>query len=350
MSEPANPARSWASARVSRRLLLSSSLSAALIAGLAACNSSAAPSGGDQSSKTAAAAFPVTVTHKYGDTVVPAAPQRVVVVGFTEQDILLALGITPVATTEWYGNQPYAVWPWATSKLGDAKPEVIKAPDKLPLEKIAALTPDLIIGTNAGLSKEVYDSLSKIAPTIANSGKFDSDWFEPWPVQTVLVGKAVGKEAEAQRLVDELTKRFVDTAASHQQFAGVPAIFLQAPYYEGHAIAYQDGLSTDFLTDLGFVIPKELDVYERDGEQAFIPVEKLDVLNAGDVLIWATEDDKAKTELAKNKLFGRLEAVQAGRSVYTGGELAGAIYFSTVLSLPYVLDTLVPQLEKALPA
>lgn len=351
MSDFALPAPSWsASARVSRRLLLGGSLSAALVGALAACNSSAAPAGESQSSESAAAVFPVTVTHKYGDTVVPAAPQRVVVVGFTEQDILLALGVTPVATTEWYGDQPYAVWPWATPKLGEEKPEVIQAPDKLPLEKIAALTPDLIIGTNAGLTKDVYESLSKIAPTIANSGKYDSDWFEPWPVQTAMVGKAIGKEAEAQRLVDDLKQRFADEAAAHPQFAGVPAIFLQAPYYEGNVIAYQDGLSTDFLTDLGFVIPEELSAYERDGEQAFIPVEKMDVLNAGDVLIWATEDDKAKAELAKNKLFGQLEAVKAGRSIYTGGELAGAIYFATVLSLPYVLDTLLPQLEQALPA
>ena len=165
-----------------------------------------------------------------------------------------------------------------------------------------------------------------------------------------MVGKALGKEPEAQRLVDELTKRFGDEAAAHPQFAGVPAIFLQAPYYEGNAIAYQDGLSTDFLTDLGFVIPKELDAFASDEAQAYIPVEKLDVLDAGEVLIWATENDQAKTELEKNKLFGQLDAVKAGRSLYTGGELAGAIYFSTVLSLPFVLDQLVPELEKALPA
>jgi iron complex transport system substrate-binding protein len=336
-------------ALLSRRLLLTGSLSAALVAGLASCNSSASSERSDDVGAMDQAVFPVTVTHKYGDTVVPAEPKRVVVVGFTEQDILLALGVAPVATTEWYGEQPYAVWPWATPALGDATPEVIKAPDKLPLEQIAALTPDLIIGTNAGLTADVYASLTKIAPTIANSGKYDSDWFEPWPIQTVMVGKALGKEAEAQRLVDDLTKRFADEAAAHQQFAGVPAIFLQAPYYEGNAIAYQDGLSTDFLTDLGFVVPKELDAFASDEAQAYIPVEKLDVLDAGKVLIWATEDDKAKAELEKNKLFGRLEAVRAGRSLYTGGELAGAIYFSTVLSLPYVLDQLVPQLEKALP-
>ena len=68
-----------------------------------------------------------------------------------------------------------------------------------------------------------------------------------------LCGPAGGRQPGCRLLVDGLIQRFADTAAAPQQFAGVPAIFLQSPYYEGHAIAYQDGLSTDFLTDLGFV-------------------------------------------------------------------------------------------------
>lgn len=122
-------------------------------------------------------------------------------------------------------------------------------------------------------------------------------------------------------------------------------MFLHAPFYEGRAIAHQGGLSTAFLTDLGFVIPPELDEFATEGGQAQIPVEKPDVLNTADVLIWATEDDKARGELAENELFNRLRAVREGHSIYTGGVLAAAIYFATVLSLPYVLDTLVPLLE-----
>jgi iron complex transport system substrate-binding protein len=58
-----------------------------------------------------AAAFPVTVEHRSGSTTVPTAPERIAVVGLTEQDIVLALGQVPIATTEWYGDQPSAVWP-----------------------------------------------------------------------------------------------------------------------------------------------------------------------------------------------------------------------------------------------
>jgi hypothetical protein len=54
----------------------------------------------------------VTVTHAFGTTFVPAPPKRVVSAGFTEQDDLLALGVVPIATTEWFGDEPYAAWPW----------------------------------------------------------------------------------------------------------------------------------------------------------------------------------------------------------------------------------------------
>ncbi|WP_246186758.1 iron-siderophore ABC transporter substrate-binding protein [Microlunatus speluncae] len=331
---------------LSRRRMLTGSVALGLGAslGTAGCNSTAetpslaGPSG-------AGSGFPVTVEHKYGSTTVPAAPQRIVSVGLTEQDTLFALGLTPVAVTEWYGDRPHAIWPWAEQAAAGAKPEVLSTADGLQLERIGALEPDLILGTNAGLSSADYARLSEFAPTIANRGGFDSDNFEPWTVQTELIGNAVGKAAETTKLITDLRDRFARAAADHPQFAGKKAVFLQAPYYEGKAIAYQDGLSTAFLTDLGFVIPPVINEYATDGGQAQIPVEKLDILDEADVLVWATEDDKARAELARNELFGRLRAVREGHSIYTGGVLAAAIYFATVLSLPYVLDTLVPMLE-----
>ncbi|MFW6174563.1 MAG: ABC transporter substrate-binding protein, partial [Chloroflexota bacterium] len=57
--------------------------------------------------------FPVTIEHKYGSTTIEEKPERVVTVGFSEQDPVLALGAKPVAVREWFGGQPNAVWPWA---------------------------------------------------------------------------------------------------------------------------------------------------------------------------------------------------------------------------------------------
>src|SRR3954453_11894932 len=64
-----------------------------------------------------AGAFPVTIKNKYGDTVIKQAPKRIVLGGLVEQDALLALGVTRVATTEWFGDKPGALFPWAKAKL-----------------------------------------------------------------------------------------------------------------------------------------------------------------------------------------------------------------------------------------
>lgn len=296
------------------------------------------------------AVFPVTIEHAFGETVVPEEPTRIVVAGYTEQDTVLALGVVPVGVTEWYGDQPYATWPWAQAALGDEQPEVLSAfGDGFEEEKIAALEPDLIIATNAGLTEDTYDRLSDIAPTLAQSDA-STAYFEPWDIQAGKIGRALGKKTEVDALIDGVNQKFADAAAAHPEFAGKKAIFLQNAFYEGKAIAYQDGLSTDFLTELGFVIPDDIDAYvpADGGGQASIPLENLSVLNAADVLIWGTEGPGDRTELEKEAVYDALEPVEDGNLVFTDGVTAGAIYFTSVLSLPYVIDKLTPALDEAL--
>lgn len=318
-------------------------------AALTAC-APAAESGGGTAPAADDGAFPVTVEHAYGETEISAQPQRVVTVGYTEQDTLWALGIEPVGVTEWYGGYDFASWPWADEARGDSEPEVLGTSDGLDFEAIALLDPDLIIGTNAGMTEEDFDRLSDIAPTIAHSGDY-SMYFEPWDVQTLQIGKAVGRSEDAQKLVDDIDAQFAEAAEAHPEFAGASVVFLQNAIYDGAAIAYQDGLSTDFLTDLGFSIPSEIDAYapeDESGGQAYIPVENLDVLNAADVLIWGTESDDDITALEGEAFVTAIEAMKRGSVLYTDGVTAGAIYFTSPLSLPYVIDALVPALADAI--
>ncbi len=295
---------------------------------------------------TSTSAFPVTVEHALGSTVVEAAPARVVTVGVTEQDTVLALGVAPVGVTDWYGEQPYATWPWAQDELGDARPTVLSSADGLEYERIAELRPDLIIGTNAGLDEESFEKLSAIAPTIAHP-KGAPLYFSPWDDQARLIGQALGKEAEMAAIVADIDARFAAAAAAHPEFADRQVIFLQNAFYDGSAIAYQEGLSTEFLTDLGFDVPAELDAFATEG-QAYIPLEQLSVLDTSDVLLWATETPADRTALEQEPLYNALEEVRDGRLVFTDGVTAGAIYFTSPLSLPFALDQLVPALASTL--
>ena len=275
-----------------------------------------------------------------------AKPERIVVVGLTEQDVVLQLGYKPIATTEWYGDQPSAVWPWAQEALGDAKPTVLKVTDGFPFEKIAGLKPDLIIGVNAGMKKKDYAKLSQLAPTVAGP-KGEARYFSPWDVQVEMIGQALGKPEEGKQLVADVKQAYADAAAEHPDFKGKTATFSQNAFYNGLIYVYPDGLNTEFLTYLGFKMnPKITALADRIGEQVGISEERLDTLDA-DVIVFATEKPGDVKALEKVPTFKDLRAVTENRSVYTDGTLAGALYFMTPLSLEYALDRLVPQLQDA---
>ncbi len=61
------------------------------------------------------------LTHRFGETVVdPAQIKRIVSVGYHEQDFLYALGLAPVGVHDWFGDYPFATWPWAEAARIDS--------------------------------------------------------------------------------------------------------------------------------------------------------------------------------------------------------------------------------------
>ena len=316
---------------------------------LTACGSdgSEGSSTADPSSSGAAegGTFPATVTHKFGETVVPEEPKRVVSVGVTEQDVLLQLGVVPVAVTEWYGEQPDATWPWAHDLLDGAHPEVLQTADGFEFEKIAALKPDLIVGTNAGMTKKDYELFSAIAPTITSS-KDSNDYFSPWQDQVLQIARGLGREDDGQQVVDDLEADYAKVAAEHPEWAGKTATFSQGAPYDGILYVYPPGLSTDFLTQLGFTMTTGFEDYAPEGSQAEISAENVGLIDA-DVIVFATEDQEGFDSLQKFGTIDSLPAVKENRSVYTDGTLAGAIYFDTPLARMYALEKLTPMLAQA---
>lgn len=343
---------------LSRRSLLTGSLGLGVALFVGGCTNAAnqnpvpavspsdTPSG---TGSTAPPAFPVTIANKFGQTVVSTQPQRIACVGLTEQDSVLALGMTPVAVTEWFGKFPYATWPWAKDKLGDAQPKVLDATDGVQIEPVAALAPDLILGTNAGLDQNIYSKLSQIAPTIAQSGKY-TDYFEPWKVQATAIGQALGKPAEMQELITGVDDTYATARSAHPEFEGKNVFLLADDFYRGSMYVYQEGLSTQFLLDLGLKIPPVVKKYATDASTAFIPKEDLvDVTEVGDVVIWLTLDDDAnRKKLLADPIVKRMRSTKEGLNIFTGLVLGGAMNFTTVLSLPYVAESLVPQLADIL--
>src|SRR6202011_1084358 len=106
----------------------------------------------------------------------------------------------------WFGDQPFAVWPWAQPKLGAAQPVVLSLDNGIQVDQIASLKPDLIVAINAGLEADTYKTLSAIAPTVAQS---DGDaFFEPWKEQATAVGQAARQPDPVRSLIDPPRTQF----------------------------------------------------------------------------------------------------------------------------------------------
>ena len=319
------------------RLRALAALSAAVVL-LTACGGGGTPAA--QAPPTGGGgAFPVTVEHALGSTTVPAAPQRVVSLGYTDQDAILALGVVPVAIREFTGNRPAATWPWASDRLQGQQPQVLSG--EIGAETIAALQPDLIVAVSAGLTQQQYDTYSRIAPTITQPPGSDA-YQTAWQEATRLIGTALGRSAEADRLVTDLEARFADVRAQYPQFAGKrAAVAATSSTGPGSYFVWtsQDNRGR-FLQSLGFTVPPVFDELAGENFYAEISTERLGLLDENDVVAWLGIPGTQNAALEDQPGYPTLRVGQEGRVVQLTEEQGVALSFSSVLSLPGLLETL----------
>lgn len=313
---------------------------------LAACGNDSSPISAPNSNNQDSA-FPVKVEHKYGTTEITAPPKRVVTVGLSDHDPVLALGVKPVGVTNWYEDYPYGAWAWATQALGDAKPAVMpRNDDKLDFEKLAAMQPDLIIGQYCGMTKAEYETASKIAPTVAQSAKYP-DYGTPWQDMTLTIGRALGKEDKAKQLIADVDAKFAAARTNYPQFTGRSAVVAEV-LEDSFVVRGATDPRTRFLISLGFVSPEEIGKVTGDNVDAQISPEQITLLDR-DLLVWnADYSPNLRQKLSENRLYQGLKVAGEGRDLFLDDRiLSGALTWSTVLSLPYALDGLLPKIVAA---
>jgi iron complex transport system substrate-binding protein len=310
----------------------------AAVLALTACGSEdAEPAGGGGQP-----GFPVTIEHKFGTTEIAAAPERVVTVGFTEQDMVLALGVEPVGIREFLGGYAFRERPWAQGLLDGPLPAAVGG-EEIDFERLAAQRPDVIIGVNSGMSRADYDKLSRIAPTVAQSDEF-IDFGVPWQDQTLTIGRALGREQRARRVVDDVEGQFAQAREEHPEFAGAGLVMAYGTRGDFGAHSSQD-YRLGFFEDLGFRSPPRVDELAGDGFFVDFDEEHFRLMDQDVVVMFGKRDD-----VTSDPVFARLDAVAEERVVYVDLEdqFAGALGFSSPLSLPYLLDEAVPKLAAAI--
>ena len=285
---------------------VSSALALSLI--LAAC--------GGSTTGAEAAPDTVEIAHAMGSTEVTCAPQRVVTLGQGETDSTLALGVTPVGvvkpwTDDWYSYLPDEV----------EQAEVVGTEIEPDLEAIAALEPDLILGSKLR-HEALYEQLSQIGPTV-----FTDTIGVTWKENVGTYAAALCREDEGKEIVDEYEARAAaigeDLKAADQGDTEVSII----RFMPDRVRIYLTGFPGSVIRDTGLPRPKAQTVADWEASEQLIEIseERIPEMD-GDVIFemvsaehYAQQGTQTVDEQidrwTSTALWRNLSAVKAGKVV-----------------------------------
>lgn len=307
---------------VSRKLFILGTASLSTTTLLAAC-------GRSKSASSTTSGKTISIKHVYGTTEVPADATKVATVAWANQDVLLALGIMPLGFSKqtWGVTDGSGMLPWTKEKVdeltanGAAQPKLFDDDGgvKINPQAVNATKPEVILAVYSGMSKEEYETLSKIAPTVAYP---KVAWGTPWRETIAINATAVGKKTEGDTLVADLEKQVADAVAKHPQIKGKAAAFCYTAEGDATKFGYYTTADprTAFLSDLGMKVPASVEKASKKNASAFnvdISTENADSLNDFDLIVmYGTESDLAAMQA--NSLLSQVRAIKNGAVAFVG--------------------------------
>ncbi|WP_099204412.1 AraC family transcriptional regulator [Scatolibacter rhodanostii] len=258
-----------------------------------------------------------TIHMDYGDVEIPADPQRVIVI-FVQGDVM-ALGVTPVGTSFNDG-----------AAFGD-KAQDVTVIDAFSIneEEILALDPDLILWNTT--DEQVYQSLSKIAPTLA------TDYYNmPYDERLRFFGEVFNRSEEAETLINDFDKKLENAKTQLKEAGALDKTIICVDIREDFIRAFRGGRGGELVYDkIGFAIPEKLQTNEDfQGDSSMIDL-SYEVIPeyAGDYILLNTDTDN----LVDNAVWNELPAVKEGRLIQASTDM---FWFNDVISMSKQIDVI----------
>lgn len=332
-------------------------VAALAVPALAACSTGSTAATGDRdpvtTSSADAGAFPVTLDHAFGETTVEEEPQRVATLGWSDQDMALALGVVPVGATKmtWGGNEEGST-DWFDSALeaaGGEPPTRYDDTDGAPVEEVAQLAPDLILATNSGITAQEYARLSEIAPVVAYPG---APWVTPWETSLEMVGQALGRSelaadvlADTEQVVGEAQEEFPELQGTSVVFGFLTTTDLSTIGVYG---AEDNRVRT--LEAMGMTSAPVVDEVVAEGQfYGTVSAERASSVES-DVLVTYAEQPGDLETFAEDPLLGQIPALAQGHAFAEVDKHVGlSITNPSPLSMPYIVEHFLPDVAAVAP-
>ncbi|EWM16131.1 ABC transporter substrate-binding protein [Kutzneria sp. 744] len=248
--------------------------------------------------------FPRTITHAMGKTTLDHKPTRVVVLDTGELDNVVALGVKPVGVAFPDGS------PNMPSYIGDraGTPANVGTQNSLNLEAIAALKPDLILGSKLRAEKQ-YPLLAKIAPTV-----FSERPGYPWKSDFLLNSAALDQTDQADKLLADYTAAAKKLGQDAQAKLGKLPVISMLRFMPGRIRLYAEkSFVGTVLADTGLPVTES---GQADDLAVEISPEQIGKADA-DWILWGTYGSPDKTGQAGvlgGPLWSTLGAVKSGHA------------------------------------
>lgn len=275
---------------------------AACIAVLGGCGQNASdtdqpspPAGDDATSRT--------VQHAFGDSTIPADPQRVALLdGDRTLEAVVALGVDPVAAVK-----PPLTGDYSTVVRGELDSEPIDigtSGSGVNIEALVTAEPDLIVmHFNVENSREVYDQVQSIAPTVV------VEYTEAgWKDTLGQIAEFLGATESAGALIEE----YDADIATARETLDTDGVTLTVARVRTNTVRYmtQNGsFPYSVLADLGYRAPAQQDPGSDEVTAVNVSPELLDVLAADRIIVLTDAGaGDAAAALQQNSLFTSIDA------------------------------------------
>jgi len=286
---------------VTRRALLGGALGTAALLSLTAC-------GSDGDTAPASAAKTRTVQTAKGPIEVPSSPRRIVSIQPSATATLYDLGIAPIAVYDegaQYVSPRYLPRWKAADKVGK--------PGNIDIEKVAALSPDLIVGLDYEWNTNLYGKLTSIAPTVIAG-------VDTWQQTAHTVADAVDRLDQLAALEKKLADRSAEIKSQYAEVLGKYRWdILQGGFDKGKFWLYGPGCDAGTILAAAGVQFAPSSAAVKGKANLALSYERIDTLADADVIgFYANFDDTPNNEapaLFAQPGFKKLPAAKNDRLV-----------------------------------
>jgi iron complex transport system substrate-binding protein len=232
----------------------------------------------------------------------------------------LALGIVPVIQEKvtWGDDDANGILPWVEDRLADLgadEPLLYDPTDGIDFEAINDAAPDVILASYSGLTQEEYDTLSKIAPTIAYP---EVAWATSVEDMIEMNAAALGFPAEGAALIEQLGGEVEEALATHTALDGAKVLFSYIDPADFSKIGFYTTHDTrpGFLAGIGLPLPTVVEEESATTDAFYVEVSAEEADRFADVDVFVTYGDDAEAFIAAlqaDPLLSQIPAIAEGR-------------------------------------